>query len=74
MALAFGYNRWLTERMLPGDEHVLAMLYLPFNDHNAAYKMVDDFARRDRGGGRLWAGRLCRGRLRCMLGVDSSSH
>jgi len=28
---------------LPGSPRMTSMLYLPFNDHNAAYKMVQDF-------------------------------
>lgn len=41
--LARAYNRWLVEKVLPGSNRVGSMLYLPFNDHNAAYKMVQDF-------------------------------
>jgi len=41
--LARAYNRWLTEEILPGSPRMTSMLYLPFNDHNAAYKMVQDF-------------------------------
>lgn len=44
--LARAYNRWLTERVLPGSERMLTMLYLPFNDHNAAYQIVKDFGDR----------------------------
>ena len=40
---ARAYNTWLTEEVLPGSSRVKSMLYLPFNDHNAAYKMVQDF-------------------------------
>ena len=42
--LARAYNRWLVERVLPGSSRIKSMLYLPFNDHNAAMKMVEDFA------------------------------
>ena len=41
--LARAYNTWLTEEVLPGSSRVKSMLFLPFNDHNAAYKMVQDF-------------------------------
>ena len=41
--LARAYNRWLTEKVLPGSPRIKSMLYLPFNDHHAAYKMVQDF-------------------------------
>ena len=37
------YNRWLTEKILPADPRLKTMLYLPFNDPEAAYKMVQDF-------------------------------
>ncbi|NQU70742.1 MAG: amidohydrolase [Rhodospirillales bacterium] len=41
--LARAYNRWLVEKVLPGSPRMSSMLYLPFNDHAAAYKMVQDF-------------------------------
>ena len=41
--LARAYNTWLTEEVLTGSSRIKSMLYLPFNDHNAAYKMVQDF-------------------------------
>ncbi len=41
--LARAYNRWMVEKVLPGSPRMSSMLYLPFNDHNAAYKMVQDF-------------------------------
>ena len=43
VALARAYNTWLTENVLPGSSRLKSMLYLPFNDHNAAYKIVKDF-------------------------------
>jgi predicted TIM-barrel fold metal-dependent hydrolase len=42
--LARAYNHWLTERVLSSSSRIKSMLYLPFNDHNAAYRMVEDFA------------------------------
>ena len=41
--LARAYNSWLVEKVLPGSPRISSMLYLPFNDHKAAYKMVEDF-------------------------------
>ena len=38
------YNRWLVEQVLPHDPRIRSMLYLPFNDPDASYKMVKDFA------------------------------
>ena len=43
VALARAYNRWLTEKVLPGSPRMKSMLFLPMNDHNAAYKIVKDF-------------------------------
>ncbi len=44
VAMARAYNRWLSERVLPGTPRMKSMLYLPFNDPDASYKMVRDFA------------------------------
>ena len=44
VALARAYNRWLTEVVLPGSPRIKSMLYLPFNDPDASYKTVRDFA------------------------------
>jgi predicted TIM-barrel fold metal-dependent hydrolase len=41
--LARAYNRWLCERILAGEKRFKSMLYLPFNDPDASYKMVKDF-------------------------------
>ena len=46
VALARAYNRWLTEKVLPGSPRMKSMLFLPMNDHNAAYKIVKDFGDR----------------------------
>jgi predicted TIM-barrel fold metal-dependent hydrolase len=40
---ARAYNRWLVEQILPHEPRLRSMLYLPFNDPNACYKMVEDF-------------------------------
>jgi predicted TIM-barrel fold metal-dependent hydrolase len=39
-ALAWAYNRWLTERVLSVEPRLRSMLYLPFHDPEEAYKMV----------------------------------
>jgi predicted TIM-barrel fold metal-dependent hydrolase len=41
--LAFGYNRWLCERVLSEDPRLKSMLYLPFNDPEACPKIIDEF-------------------------------
>jgi predicted TIM-barrel fold metal-dependent hydrolase len=41
--LANAYNRWLVEHVLPQDDRVKAMLYLPFNDPEAAEQTVKRF-------------------------------
>ena len=43
MALARAYNRWLTERVLAHEPRIRSMLYLPFNDAEACYRMVKEF-------------------------------
>ena len=42
-ALARGYNRWLLERIVPQEKRIKMMLYIPFNDPEAAYRMVKDY-------------------------------
>ena len=37
------YNRWLIERILPQDERIKALLYLPFNTPKACLDIVRDF-------------------------------
>jgi predicted TIM-barrel fold metal-dependent hydrolase len=44
VALARAYNRWLTERVLQSEPRIRSMLYLPFNDPQATYRMVEEFA------------------------------
>ena len=43
VALARAYNRWLTERVLAHEPRIRSMLYLPFNDADAAFRMVQEF-------------------------------
>ncbi len=38
------YNRWLCERVLAHEPRIVSMLYLPFNDPEATYRTVKDFA------------------------------
>jgi predicted TIM-barrel fold metal-dependent hydrolase len=45
-AMAFAYNSWLCERVLAAESRIKSMVYLPFNDHNEAYKMVQEFGGR----------------------------
>jgi uncharacterized protein len=42
-ALAQAYNRWLCERILQEEKRIVSMLYLPFNDPEAAYRTVQEF-------------------------------
>jgi predicted TIM-barrel fold metal-dependent hydrolase len=42
VALARAYNRWLVERVLSHEPRIRSMLYLPFNDPEAAYQMVQE--------------------------------
>ena len=46
VAMAQGYNRWLCERILSAEPRLISMLYLPFNDPEAAYKTVKEFGDR----------------------------
>ena len=43
VTLARAYNRWLVEKILPGSPRMKSMLYLPFNNPDAALKIVEDF-------------------------------
>ena len=43
VALARAYNRWLCERILAHEPRLRSMLYLPFNDAEACYKIVKEF-------------------------------
>jgi len=42
-AMAQAYNRWLCERILAEEPRLVSMLYLPFNDPDAAYATVKEF-------------------------------
>jgi predicted TIM-barrel fold metal-dependent hydrolase len=43
VALAFGYARWMTEKILPFDDSLVTMLYLPFSDPDACLRLVKEF-------------------------------
>jgi predicted TIM-barrel fold metal-dependent hydrolase len=42
IALARAYNRWLCERVLAHEPRIRSMLYLPFNDPEASFRMVKE--------------------------------
>jgi uncharacterized protein len=46
VALARAYNRWLCDEVLAQEPRIRSSLYLPMNDPDAAYKVVEDFAGR----------------------------
>ena len=46
VAMAQAYNRWLCEKILGEENRFKSMLYLPFNDPEACYKTVLEFADR----------------------------
>ncbi len=41
--LAWGYNRWLCERILEEEPRIKSMIYLPFHDPEACIKTVEHF-------------------------------
>jgi len=43
VALARAYNRWLCEEVLAQEPRIRSSLYLPMNDPEAAYKVVQEF-------------------------------
>jgi uncharacterized protein len=43
VALSYAYNRWLVEHVLAEEPRIRTMLYLPFNDPAATYRMVKEF-------------------------------
>lgn len=44
VAVARAYARWITERILPVDDGIKTMLYLPFNDPEASIALIEEFA------------------------------
>ena len=47
VALARAYNRWLCEKVLSKEPRIRSMLYLPFNDAEATFRMVQDFGKHE---------------------------
>lgn len=45
-ALARAYNTWLCDHILDAEPRLTSMLYLPFNDPDACFKIVEEFAGR----------------------------
>ncbi|RNB80523.1 amidohydrolase [Brevibacillus nitrificans] len=43
VAIAYGAARWMTEKVLPSDDSLKTMLYLPFSDPEACVRMVEEF-------------------------------
>ena len=43
VAIGRAYNRWLIERILPQDDRIKALLYLPFNTPSACLDIVREF-------------------------------
>lgn len=43
VAIGRAYNRWLIERILPEDERIKGLLYLPFNTPQACIDVINDF-------------------------------
>lgn len=44
VAVGRAYARWITENVLARDPKIKSMLYLPFNDPEAAVRLVEEFA------------------------------
>lgn len=42
-AMAKGYNRWLLDKITSKEERIKTMMYVPFNDPDAAYEVVKEF-------------------------------
>jgi hypothetical protein len=45
VALGRAYNRWLVERVLAHEPRIRSMLYLPFNDPEASFRMVQELGK-----------------------------
>jgi hypothetical protein len=43
VALARAYNAWLCDEVLAAEPRIKSTLYLPFQDPDACYKMIEDF-------------------------------
>ena len=45
--LSTAYNRWFVDQILPQDKALKSMIYLPFNDPDAALRTVEEFSDAD---------------------------
>jgi hypothetical protein len=45
-ALSWAYTRWLTEEILPHDDRIMTLVYLPFTDADASLRAVETFGSR----------------------------
>lgn len=45
-ALSWAYTRWMTEEIMPHEPHIKTMVYLPFNNPEAALRAVETFGDR----------------------------
>lgn len=43
VALARAYSRWLTEELLPQDDRIRTLIYLPFNDPAGCLRTIEEF-------------------------------
>lgn len=43
VAVARAYNRWLTREILPQDDRIKTLIYLPFNDAEGSLSFVEEF-------------------------------
>ena len=64
VALCGAYNKWLVERILPEDERLKGLLYLPFNTPEACVELVKKYADNDKVIG--YHGRARRATSRCI--------
>jgi predicted TIM-barrel fold metal-dependent hydrolase len=42
VAIAFGFGRWMTEKVLPYDDSLKTMLYLPLSNPKACVKLIEE--------------------------------
>jgi predicted TIM-barrel fold metal-dependent hydrolase len=47
VALSKAYNKWLVERILPEDDRLKGLIYLPFNTPEACVELVEQYAGND---------------------------
>ncbi|WP_164684659.1 amidohydrolase family protein [Brevibacillus reuszeri] len=43
VAIAYGFARWMTQDVLPYDDSIKTMLYLPFSDPEACVRIIKEF-------------------------------